>query len=62
MEGRIEDCDVDLTDAGTTGVLLPMLGRPGSIPTDLKWVHDWHLGVPLGEAVAAALLAQWGAE
>ena len=49
----------DLSDPATAGVLLGMLGRPTTLPA--PWVSDWHAGVPLGEAVARALLVVWEA-
>lgn len=49
----------DVTDPATAGVLLGMLGRPTTLPA--PWICDWHAGVPLGEAVARALLVVWEA-
>ena len=58
--GSYDDtCLPDLTDPATAGCLLAMLGRPTTLPA--PWVSDWHAGVPLGEAVARALLVAWGA-
>ena len=48
-----------LTDPATAGCLLAMLGRPTTLPA--PWICDWHAGVPLGEAVARALLVVWEA-
>ena len=49
----------DLTDPVTAGVLLGMLGRPTTLPA--PWICNWKPGVPLGEAVARALLVVWEA-
>lgn len=57
--GAPRSCLPDLTDPATAGCLLAMLGRPTTLPA--PWVSDWHAGVPMGEAVARALLVVWEA-
>lgn len=56
LKEEINDGVPDLDDPATVGCLISMLERPKSLP--VSWVCDWHSGVSLGLAVAAALRAQ----
>lgn len=51
----------DLSDPGTIGGLLTLLGAPTTLPCD--WICEWHARKrPVGDILAEALLRQWGAD